>query len=322
MSHITGVPNVYEFNKEEYYFTLDLADGNLTNYLHDNKLDLEHRYNLIRNILEIVADIHNEEVIHRDLTPKNVLMKSNKPLIADFGLSKDPYNYIHRTSLTTIQNLDEYQDPRIKNNLINADKYYDIYALGRIINYIMTGNPRNDEHMYNKVVFYCTTQTIKHRYKNIKEIIDSLNIAYDYYINKVDIKLINKKIYENNIDHQVIEYLYSIDCKELEIRMIKLQFRKVYIEFISEYASTEHIMIILEELFISCKTKQYFRYHQTLAYFIICILKSGLDTFVKEYSIEMLNYILTQTKNQTLIKAVQKVVLESEDYELFKKIKI
>ncbi len=75
------------------YFAMEYVKGEpITSYCDDNKLALPDRLDLFLQICSGVQHAHNKGVIHRDLTPNNVLVtvQDGKPRvkIIDFGLAR------------------------------------------------------------------------------------------------------------------------------------------------------------------------------------------------------------------------------------------
>ncbi|CAG8576474.1 10720_t:CDS:2 [Funneliformis caledonium] len=91
--NIVQLHDLYESNEGVYIIT-DLASGGEL----FNQLLLKGSYteqdaaNLVKQILEGVAYLHDHEIVHRDLKPENLLFKDksddSKLMITDFGLSK------------------------------------------------------------------------------------------------------------------------------------------------------------------------------------------------------------------------------------------
>ncbi|CAI2174692.1 5568_t:CDS:2 [Funneliformis geosporum] len=91
--NIVKLHDLYE-SKEGVYIITDLASGGEL----FNQLLLKGSYteqdaaNLVKQILEGVAYLHDHEIVHRDLKPENLLFKDKSDdarlMITDFGLSK------------------------------------------------------------------------------------------------------------------------------------------------------------------------------------------------------------------------------------------
>ena len=86
------------------YFAMEYVKGvPITRYCDDQKLSLDERLRLFQQVCSGVQHAHGKGVIHRDLTPNNVLvmLQDGKPSakIIDFGLARatDPRRRAHRS---------------------------------------------------------------------------------------------------------------------------------------------------------------------------------------------------------------------------------
>ncbi|KAF0442319.1 kinase-like protein [Gigaspora margarita] len=151
-----GFKNVIKFfgatkhcNKSEHYLVLEYADlGDLRHYLNHNNLDWEQKIDIARQIVCGLFFLHENEILHRDLHTKNVVIKKSdesfksgiRAIITDFGLSKVlPRN---STSNQLIGGVIPFIDPKILNNKeLKPDRRSDIYSLGVIL-WEITSNGR------------------------------------------------------------------------------------------------------------------------------------------------------------------------------------
>lgn len=81
-------PGVYDYAIMQFY-----PLGNLSNYLKNNNSSIEERSKILVQILQGIAYLHQNKVVHRDIKPGNILVVNRPgegiiPKITDFGLSK------------------------------------------------------------------------------------------------------------------------------------------------------------------------------------------------------------------------------------------
>jgi len=125
-------------------FTMPLAAGSLEDYVNSSgpSLDLVVA---VRQVAEALSVAHASNVIHRDLSPRNVLRfpavgESLRFAVADFGLGillDDMATRLTRTvdGLGTIA----YIAPEQIRDLRSADRRSDIYSLGKLLYFVLVG---------------------------------------------------------------------------------------------------------------------------------------------------------------------------------------
>lgn len=131
----------YNENKNEYY--MEYMDTTLDKYIQKNntKLSVSKRMGIVRQILKAFQYIHSKQNYHRDISPKNILIKNYDDVdvikIAGFGLIKVPESQL--TSVFT-EFKGYFNDPALNTDGFHTyDIPHEIYALTRIVIFVMTG---------------------------------------------------------------------------------------------------------------------------------------------------------------------------------------
>ncbi|KAG8717085.1 hypothetical protein FRC08_008214 [Ceratobasidium sp. 394] len=123
------------------FLVMELAQyGDLQGYLKNYGPLSENRTRQIAwQVYQAVAYTHSRQVTHRDLKPENILLTSMDPLvvkIADFGLAKAVDG---QTFLKTFCGTQNYVAPEILQGASGYGQMVDIYSLGVIFLFCMTG---------------------------------------------------------------------------------------------------------------------------------------------------------------------------------------
>ncbi|CAD5219528.1 unnamed protein product [Bursaphelenchus okinawaensis] len=111
--------------------------------------------NLIRQVLEAVAFMHDNGVVHRDLKPENLLYYNNdeesKIMISDFGLSKTEESGIMATACGT----PGYVAPEVLQQKPYG-KAVDVWSIGVIAYILLCGYPpfydENDANLFAQII--------------------------------------------------------------------------------------------------------------------------------------------------------------------------
>lgn len=136
-----------DFDKSNFLYIMPLADYNLDEYISNknDELAFQKRIDIFSQILEAIKYAHDKNIWHRDLTPTNTLVfiddnKNEILKVCDFGLGKDPES-LSRMANSSIAGHGQwmYVDPAQLESLKNGDNLSDIYSLGKILYFLLTG---------------------------------------------------------------------------------------------------------------------------------------------------------------------------------------
>ncbi|MFZ5479023.1 MAG: serine/threonine-protein kinase [Myxococcota bacterium] len=183
LQHTNIVPVLgYNITAKPPFFVMGLAKGNLTALIPRVKGNLTLIAKVFRQITAGVAYAHSKGVIHRDLTPRNVLIMQDGTLaVSDFGLSclldRDS------TVLTAIGGklgTAAYMAPEQNGNAMDAKETADVYALGMMLYQLWTGMPPSRDAILrgegvNGGLQYLVTKATEvdptRRYQNVAELV-------------------------------------------------------------------------------------------------------------------------------------------------------
>ncbi len=162
LEHPSIIP-IYEIGKKAngnlYYSMKQIKGETLSRLIHKQK-KIEERLNLVTNFLNIcyaIAYSHERNIIHRDIKPANIMIdKFGETILLDWGLAKhidvndslikkftDKYDLLDNENKTIngkVVGTPSYMPPEQARGEI-LDKRADIYSLGAVLYYILTGHP-------------------------------------------------------------------------------------------------------------------------------------------------------------------------------------
>lgn len=141
-SDFQNIMNIFDYGIDSInggnYIVMEKAEYDLFQFINEcGSLDQDNAIVIINNILNGLSEA--KELVHRDLKPRNILFISGNWKITDFGIAK----FINEsTSINTLKAFlsIQYASPE-QCKLQTATKKSDIYSLGCIAYYILTGNP-------------------------------------------------------------------------------------------------------------------------------------------------------------------------------------
>lgn len=140
---------VYCYNPDKNEYIMEYMDYTLDGYIaaHNSTLTIIQRKGIAQQILRAFDYLHSKEHLHRDISPKNILIKEYDDTLvvklSDFGLVKIP-----DSTLTTVNTEFKgyFNDPALVVEGFNTyGIVHETYALTRVIYFVMTGKTNTEK---------------------------------------------------------------------------------------------------------------------------------------------------------------------------------
>lgn len=316
LSDLQAVIRVYDYYEDNCSYTMEKAEQTLEEYIENSYLEDDIRIKCIRQILNLFAEIHKRNIVHRDISPNNIFILNGILKVADFGLGKDLNIFTsHQTCMTNSLGQLRYCAPEQFMQLKEADKQSDVFSLGRLINYIMTGDSTNYHHQFKNVAEKATNENSLFRHTDAANLLKHIEktIAYNLKAeNKQQIlDKISSKQYDDDIETYISELSGEEVCKHL-ISCIK-GFPEILINYMKqeENHAKDIILSIDKHYEHLCKKFENFDPIANLMYLIL--QENTIPYVVKELAANILVYIAYTVNRffaQRLIESLQNKGIE------------
>lgn len=142
------IVEVYRYKNDTNEYIMEFMDCTLDKYIEKNnsKLTQNDRKLIANQILRAFRYIHSKGLLHRDISPKNILLKKYDDVsiikVSDFGLVKVP-----NSNLTTINTEFKgyFNDTRLlTEGFCNYGILHETFAITRLIYFVISGKTRID----------------------------------------------------------------------------------------------------------------------------------------------------------------------------------
>lgn len=142
--HIVGVYEVGVID-DKYYLAMELVEGmSFKDWQKSGSVDVRRQITVLRDVLLAVHHAHQNEVVHRDLKPQNVLVDAKmEPHVLDFGLAKSLGPEVSKGLTITgmLVGTPYYMSPEQAQGNKTVGPPSDVYSMGSMLYEILTGRP-------------------------------------------------------------------------------------------------------------------------------------------------------------------------------------
>lgn len=175
------VVEVFRFDEDRKEYIMEFMDTTLHDYMQKNNgsITLAERQSLAFQVIRAFKYIHSKKLLHRDISPNNVLLKLYDDVIvvkiSDFGLVRIP-----ESVLTTVHTefKGSFNDPSLRTKGFDTyDITHETYALTMLMLYIMTGSTKADKIKNTKLRIFVNkglNPDKTKRFQNVHELTNGL----------------------------------------------------------------------------------------------------------------------------------------------------
>src|SRR5690625_1331560 len=137
-----NIVNIFDVGEEEdnFYMVMEYVDGlTLKEYIQQQgPIEVNEAVDIVKQIISAIAHAHDNDIVHRDIKPQNILMNSfGQAKVTDFGIAIA----LSATSLTQTNSIlgsVHYLSPEQARGGM-ATKKSDIYSIGILFYELLTG---------------------------------------------------------------------------------------------------------------------------------------------------------------------------------------
>lgn len=140
----------------------------------------EDVHGIVRQLLTALAHIHGQGIVHRDLTPDNIMISGDGVVkLIDFGIAREAKE--NQRKDTMILGTVGYASPE-QFGFTQTDCRTDIYAIGVLMNKMLTGKMPDEEIAqvsgYGPIIRKCIQLDPEKRFQSVRELAEALDSVH------------------------------------------------------------------------------------------------------------------------------------------------
>lgn len=310
LQDMPGIIKVYDFDELSCSYSMEPAEQTLEAYIQFPGISDDIRINCIRQILSIMKEVHKRNIIHRDLSPNNIFVIRGSLKIADFGLGKDLNIFTsHQTIHTNALGQYLYCAPEQFMLLKDGDKRSDVYSLGRIINYIMTGDPNISNHIFRNVSEKAANLDSVYRYADAGQLSIYFEKSVLFHQDSQNENAIIDKISRGAFDDEVESFIYELSGEKISKFLLerKKGFSDALLQFMKmDGTHAQHIVQCIDSSYRDV-CRHSFEAYDPFASFAYQILRSDFSFVVKEIAASILRYVASDVNRYYAQNLIQRL---------------
>lgn len=242
------------------YFVMEFyMDGDLTVRVDEIKGNPEEQERVFNLMIDCIAELHANDVVHRDIKPQNFLVGGDGLVVSDFGLGMEPGSTSRFTSSSMFWGTQGYLPPEYHHGgFKHADESGDVFMLGKSFYALATKhNPTYlMENEVSPALFHVIERACEldknKRYRSLAELRQALTMAYDVILGRgghlgevsqllatITDRLENEAKYKSLQVVELIEKLALVD-EEDQIR-ICLELKNPFISILAHEKLRPHL---------------------------------------------------------------------------------
>lgn len=172
-----NLPNIYEVaSNGDRHLVLEeyILGDNMGTMLEDALFSAKETGSIVRQVCRALWVLHSMGAVHRDVKPENIVLRGADAILIDFDASRFYKN--DNEGDTQILGTTGFAAPE-QYGISQSNTSADIYALGVLINIMLTGehpSGRLADGRWGRIVTRCTQVNPKKRYKSVLQLMNEL----------------------------------------------------------------------------------------------------------------------------------------------------